>query len=368
MKDFQKAKEYYNKSLAVSLPNSFEYETGLANSGLGSVYFEEGNYRQAEKLLKESIENFKKSESAIYLPGVYLKLSSTFEKTGGYDSSLYYADLGYQLSCSFQDIENILRAYKLYSDFFFNRGDYISAKKYQEKYAQLKDSIFNLEKHKQLAEFQEKYNLSEKEQELSRLNSKLNQLLRNQYSIAIVSITCLSLLIFIVFRLYKKYSYNRQLVAFLSGQNAEIEKSLSNYKQRETRLSENHGWNLPEGQLENILERVTGFLNETQLFLDINLTLPILSQKCGIPAHHISKAVNSKGEGNFSDYINAFRICEAKKRLFHIDFKLFTIEAIGRSVGFKSRTSFIAAFRKIENLTPSEYKNITISSQQTKTA
>jgi YesN/AraC family two-component response regulator len=102
--------------------------------------------------------------------------------------------------------------------------------------------------------------------------------------------------------------------------------------------------------------------------LDINLTLPVLAQKCGIQVHHISKAINSKSDGNFNDYINSFRIEEAKQRLFHPDFKLFTIEAVGRSVGFKSRTSFIAAFRKIEDLTPSDYKKNTEHALHSRTA
>ena len=41
-----------------------------------------------------------------------------------------------------------------------------------------------------------------------------------------------------------------------------------------------------------------------------------------------------------------------------------TIEAIGNGVGFKSRNSFISAFKKFTGLTPSEYQNIAKSRQK----
>jgi YesN/AraC family two-component response regulator len=98
------------------------------------------------------------------------------------------------------------------------------------------------------------------------------------------------------------------------------------------------------------------FLNETRLFLKNDLTLPFLAEKTDIPVHHLSQAINTKTNLNFNDYINSFRVNEAKIRLVSSDFDRFTIEAIGRSVGFNNKTTFIGAFKKFENQIPSEYK------------
>ncbi len=76
----------------------------------------------------------------------------------------------------------------------------------------------------------------------------------------------------------------------------------------------------------------------------------------------MSQTINSKRNLNFNDFINSFRIEEAKKRMADREFRNLTFEAIGKSVGFNSRTSFISAFKKFTSCTPSEYKKANLQS------
>ena len=65
---------------------------------------------------------------------------------------------------------------------------------------------------------------------------------------------------------------------------------------------------------------------------------------------------------NFNVFLNEYRIKEACRRLAEDSvFKRLTVQGMANSVGFKSRSAFIAAFKRFAGLTPSEY--IKISAQ-----
>ena len=59
---------------------------------------------------------------------------------------------------------------------------------------------------------------------------------------------------------------------------------------------------------------------------------------------------------SFYDLINSYRIVEAKKRLSSVDYEKYTIEGIGYSCGFNSRSSFFKIFKKETGISPYSYK------------
>ncbi|MEP2936704.1 MAG: helix-turn-helix domain-containing protein [Gilvibacter sp.] len=102
-------------------------------------------------------------------------------------------------------------------------------------------------------------------------------------------------------------------------------------------------------------ESIEAFLDEYNYFLNQEMSLSQLAKKMQTNGNLISKTINSKTGMNFSDYINAKRINVAESRLIHSDFKHLTIEAIGNSVGFKSKSAFYAAFKKHTGTAPSSF-------------
>jgi len=59
---------------------------------------------------------------------------------------------------------------------------------------------------------------------------------------------------------------------------------------------------------------------------------------------------------SFPDFINSFRIEEAKKKL--IEPNPATIFAISLDVGFNSKAAFYTAFKKNTQMTPTEFKKL----------
>jgi ligand-binding sensor domain-containing protein/AraC-like DNA-binding protein len=99
------------------------------------------------------------------------------------------------------------------------------------------------------------------------------------------------------------------------------------------------------------------FLNE-KLHFDSNLKVKNVARKLGFQSKDLSYYLNHSLNTNFNDYINKFRLEEAKKRIINCREYNETISSIAYDVGFNSLTTFINAFKKIYKMTPSAYKKM----------
>lgn len=102
------------------------------------------------------------------------------------------------------------------------------------------------------------------------------------------------------------------------------------------------------------LAKLDKAMREKQLFRNADLKLHDLSREIQVSAHQLSALLNEHLDKNFTTYINEFRI-EAACRMMATDQRL-TLEAIGYEVGFNSKSTFFAAFKKIRGVTPSAYQ------------
>ncbi|MDT0606679.1 helix-turn-helix domain-containing protein [Croceitalea rosinachiae] len=102
-------------------------------------------------------------------------------------------------------------------------------------------------------------------------------------------------------------------------------------------------------------EKIEGFLNSSNYFLSQDASLKGLAEKLDASTNSISKTINSQKGLNFNDYMNQKRVEVLKIRLISDDFKHLTLEAIGNSVGFKSKSTFYSAFKKHAHTSPSAF-------------
>lgn len=70
---------------------------------------------------------------------------------------------------------------------------------------------------------------------------------------------------------------------------------------------------------------------------------------------YISKVFKEKTGRNLSDYINEVRIQHVKEMLMQTD---MSIASISEAAGIYSRSTLIRLFRKYEEVTPSEYREL----------
>jgi len=67
--------------------------------------------------------------------------------------------------------------------------------------------------------------------------------------------------------------------------------------------------------------------------------------------------INENTGQNFFDFVNRYRIGEAKRMLTDPTDKKITVQEILYVVGFNSKSSFNTLFKKYTGVTPSEFKN-----------
>ena len=129
--------------------------------------------------------------------------------------------------------------------------------------------------------------------------------------------------------------------------NDPVEDRASSKKKYEKNLLESGKAGLYLSMLENKMEE--------KVYLDPELSLPVLSKQLDIPVHHLSQVINAKGI-NFYEYINRYRFEFAKEMIRTVE-EPVNIARIAFDSGFNSLSAFNAVFRKFGNMTPTEWKH-----------
>ncbi len=125
----------------------------------------------------------------------------------------------------------------------------------------------------------------------------------------------------------------------------------------DNKKSKKYEWStLSDEQADLYLNKLKLAMNQEKPYLESSLTLQRLADMTGISPHHVSQIINERMNQNFFDFINYYRIKEAKRLLVDPRGELLTILAIAEEVGFNSKSSFNTAFKKATGMTPTEYK------------
>lgn len=101
----------------------------------------------------------------------------------------------------------------------------------------------------------------------------------------------------------------------------------------------------------NTLEKV---MLEEQPYLKNDLRIKDLSSMIAINQHHLSQLINEHYRCSFFDFINQYRVTEAKKIILKGSRK--NLLQIAFESGFNNKTSFVNAFKKFGGTTPSKFR------------
>jgi len=96
---------------------------------------------------------------------------------------------------------------------------------------------------------------------------------------------------------------------------------------------------------------------QEELFKRQGLTVHQLTKMCDLPARALSFMLTHVYKKRFNDFINEYRINYVVQRLHDNDWRGLTLEGLALEAGFSSRTTFFLAFKKIHQMSPSQYLN-----------
>ena len=145
---------------------------------------------------------------------------------------------------------------------------------------------------------------------------------------------------------FKGFMTTRGLIG-VNKEDMELSSSISVKKKRHLSLNES----------PNIIEKINTHLIESESFKNPDLSIATLAEELCINKRTLSELINDHYNVNFSNFINSYRINNAKERLMNQKDQNETILEILYDVGFNSKSSFNTSFKKNTGLTPSEFKN-----------
>jgi AraC-like DNA-binding protein len=105
-----------------------------------------------------------------------------------------------------------------------------------------------------------------------------------------------------------------------------------------------------------VLGQLRGHMELRRPWLEPDLTLEQLAAQLKLRPKLLSQAINEGLGQNFFEFINTYRIGEAKRLLTNPADKKITVLEVLYQVGFNSKSSFNTVFKKQTGMTPSEFK------------
>jgi AraC-like DNA-binding protein len=113
---------------------------------------------------------------------------------------------------------------------------------------------------------------------------------------------------------------------------------------------------LTAAERESHLASLRTWMDAQKPYLDPDLTIEALSGQLAVPVKVLSQVINESLGQNFFDFVNTYRVEEAKKLLTDARDPKITVLEVMYQAGFNSKSSFNTAFKKIARTTPSAYK------------
>ncbi len=124
---------------------------------------------------------------------------------------------------------------------------------------------------------------------------------------------------------------------------------------------------VPESKLQPKIDAIEQGIHSKKLFLESNLNLERFSEQIGLRPRDTSAVLKAHYQLNFFEFINRFRVEEAKRLLALPEFKDETILEVIYKSGFNSPSAFHRFFKRIVGVTPTEYRKQAIKKMGAKT-
>jgi len=113
---------------------------------------------------------------------------------------------------------------------------------------------------------------------------------------------------------------------------------------------------LTETEKTEYLQKINSYFETQKPYLNPELKITEVAKQLNVSVKYLSQVINESLGKNFYDFINSYRIEEAKRQLINeIDSKKTVLEVLYES-GFNSKSAFNSAFKKHTGFTPTEFR------------
>ena len=413
-----KALDYYTQALMVGMKTHDDKHSDMASTDVLAMSHNLGTLSQAEgiwqeylqlpednetwilrrynKMLYHAFHNVEQGrlDEAIDLYNRQLQLIDTTEYTrliyftliekgkvnamkGDYRSAINDIHQAQKIAVDLEMKDCKLEAYGLLAHYYRQLGDHDSREHYYDQYTLLKDTLNNYQQLASVNEMEFRNELKSMEQEMTDMRHHREVMTM----VTLVSLGFLLVLLVLLYLVYRKnvdltrsnqslYQKNvemlqaeeeerrmrRQLHSKEPASVAEEPEPAAEMADDEPKYKSSH---LNDEDKAQLLASILEVMETSDEIYSPDFSLERLAMLAHSRYKYVSQVINEHYQQNFNTFLNSYRIKEACKRMRDVgQYGNYTIEAISESVGFKSRSTFVASFKRITGLTPSQYQRM----------
>jgi AraC-like DNA-binding protein len=344
--------DYYYRSLydctdRVRFRPSYDLE---AINGIAHNLIRRGKHHEAMPLLQmtlpEAIRNNRRVCAAdiSYLMGIcYLeqnRLHEAKEKIDAIRALLARTNLArYPMKAKFVDFR-MKGYYELMSRYHAARGNFPLVMRYRDSVQIVeKEEIKETDALIMMRAEQETYQAQQalKEQQLQ---------FHKQTILAVLGIVALLVVVIAVVL----HFYRKQRIAYREL----VRKSIAWAERKEYAVNKNDDCATDKNRMW--MEKIYLLFEERACYTDPDFSINKLAELLMTNIKFLSDAINKVEEKNFSLFVNEYRIKEAVNMLKNAEYDKYSIDFIAQKSGFANRQSFYNAFKKMNGLSPSDFK------------
>ncbi|MEN8153124.1 MAG: AraC family transcriptional regulator [Acidobacteriota bacterium] len=112
---------------------------------------------------------------------------------------------------------------------------------------------------------------------------------------------------------------------------------------------------LKKAESKEYLKQLQEYFENEKPYYNEKLNLKDVAEYLNISANYVSQVINEQLNISFFEFVNKYRIREAKSRLCDPENENLTLMAIAFDSGFNSKSCFNRVFKKVTGFTPSQY-------------
>lgn len=241
LEDFEGAIIAYKKALAVSKEFNFTPDLAFIFANLAQCYGEMERYEEAIDYGNKAL----KLQEELNIPAAVLgnlhTIAHIYLKMEDYDQAIVYADRGLSMVVDERRYHHLALLHEVAYQAYKKKGNYKRAFEHLHKYMVADDSLYNVEKSTEIANLTSTHDLKEQESEneVLRLNQKLDEATITRQSYLILGSTLVIIILAILaFVVYRGLIQRRKMSTYLSELNEQLNQSneklqtLNNYRTR----------------------------------------------------------------------------------------------------------------------------------------
>ena len=171
--DYKEALNRYNSSLELAEKKGDSLSVSYSVSNIAGIYVIEKKYGEAEANLLRALNIRRLLKDSFAIALTYSDLGVAMNGKGDYDKATSYLQMSNKMAEALQYVELQSNNYSELASIAQRKGRYQEAYEYFLKRSYLRDSLYAMEKTKQIAELNTKYESAKKEQQIQQQDSRI---------------------------------------------------------------------------------------------------------------------------------------------------------------------------------------------------